>query len=74
VGIGRGDDGPETIQLYSDVECGRVADVVRLRLERETENGHLFLERFAAEHVNGQVDDGLSSTQVDGIDFIEEAE
>jgi len=74
LGIGRDDLGAEPLELYGDVEGGRVAHVVGLGLERHPEHGDAVVVHAAAERIDGEVDDPLPLAQVDRIDLAQERE
>ena len=62
------------LDLRGDVQCGRVADVVGLRLEGAAENADGAAEERAADELSGQVDHSLPASHVDGIDLLEEGQ
>src|SRR5690606_15157074 len=57
-----------------DVEGGRIADVVAVRLEREAEDRDALAIRLAPERVDGESDDPVSAAQIDRIHLFEECD
>ena len=65
--------GAEPAKQNGDIQRRGVADVIRVRLERQAQHSHFFAENRTAEGVDGQVDRALAPTEIDGIHFLEES-
>jgi hypothetical protein len=73
-GISGAHEGTSSMKSRRDIERRRVANVVRIGLERQPEDRQLFSFEAAAESFFCELDHTIATTKVDGVDLAEERE